>query len=105
MSSCGLPKNALSNALGGHPVVIENLPGAGGISGTQVLVKAAPDGNTIAFVSNNHSVNPSVFKMLPCDSLGDITPISIVGGSPFMLVTNASKVPAKVRTPPEQTVT
>lgn len=88
-------QNALSKALGGQPVVIENLPGAGGITGTQALVKAAPDGNTIAFVSNNHSVNPSVFKKMPYDSLNDITPISVVGGSPFVLVVNPAKVPAK----------
>ena len=86
---------ALSDALDGQTVVIENLPGAGGITGTSALVKAAPDGNTIAFVSNNHAVNPSVFKNMPYDSLKDITPISIVGGSPFVLVVNPSKVPAK----------
>lgn len=86
---------ALSKALGGQPVVIENLPGAGGITGTQALVKAAPDGNTIAVVSNNHAVNPSVFKKMPYDSLVDVTPISVVGGSPFVLVVNPSKVPAK----------
>ena len=85
---------ALSKALGGQAVVIENLPGAGGITGTQALVKATPDGNTIAVVSNNHSVNPSVFKKLPYDSLGDITPITVIGGSPFVFVVNP-KVPAK----------
>ena len=53
-------QNALSKALGGQPVVIENLPGAGGITGTLSLIKAAPDGNTIAFVSNNHAVNPMI---------------------------------------------
>jgi tripartite-type tricarboxylate transporter receptor subunit TctC len=88
-------QNALSKALGGQPVVIENLPGAGGITGTQSLVRAAPDGNTIAFVSNNHAVNPSVFKKMPYDSLNDITPITVVGGSPFVLVVNPAKVPAK----------
>lgn len=88
-------QTALSKALNDQPVVIENLPGAGGITGTAALVKAAPDGNTIAFVSNNHAVNPSVFKKLPYDSLKDITPISVVGGSPFVLVVNPAKVPAK----------
>lgn len=88
-------QGALSKALGGQPVVIENLPGAGGITGTQALVKAPADGNTIAFVSNNHAVNPSVFKKVPYDSLADITPITVVGGSPFVLVVNPSKVPAK----------
>jgi hypothetical protein len=62
---------ALSRALGGQAVVVENLPGAGGITGTSALVKAQPDGNTIAFVSNNHAVNPSVYEV-PYDSLADI---------------------------------
>jgi tripartite-type tricarboxylate transporter receptor subunit TctC len=88
-------QNALSKALGGQPVVIENMPGAGGITGTSQLVKAPPDGKTIAFVSNNHAVNPSVFKKMPYDSLNDITPISVVGETPFVLVVNPAKLPAK----------
>jgi tripartite-type tricarboxylate transporter receptor subunit TctC len=86
---------ALSKALGGQPVVIENLPGAGGITGTQAIVKAAPDGNTVGVVSNNHAVNPSVFKKMPYDGIADLTPISVIGGSPFVLVVNPAKVPAK----------
>ena len=85
---------ALQKELGGQPVVIENLPGAGGITGTSALVKAQPDGNTIAFVSNNHAVNPSVYKKMPYDSLADVTPISVVGATPFVLVVNPTKLPA-----------
>jgi len=88
-------QNELSKALGGQTVIIENLPGAGGITGTTAIVKAAPDGNTIGVVSNNHAVNPSVFKKLPYDSINDITPISVVGSTPFVLVVNPAKVPAK----------
>ena len=88
-------QNALSRALGGLAVVVENLPGAGGITGTAALVKAAPDGNTVAFISNNHSVNPSVYKNVPYDGLADITPISVVGGSPFVLVFNPARLPVK----------
>jgi tripartite-type tricarboxylate transporter receptor subunit TctC len=87
-------QNELSKALG-QTVIIDNLPGAGGITGTVALVKAAPDGNTIAVVSNNHAVNPSVFRKLPYDSIADITPISIIGSTPFVLVVNPAKVPAK----------
>ena len=85
-------QNALSRELK-QPVVIENLPGAGGITGTSQLVTAAPDGRTIAFVSNNHVVNPSIYKKMPFDSLADITPISIVGTTPFALVVNPTKLP------------
>lgn len=87
-------QNALAKALG-QPVVIENLPGAGGITGTQAIVKAAPDGNTIGVVSNNHAVNPSVFKTMPYDGIQDLTPISVVGDTPFVLVVNPNKVPAR----------
>ena len=86
---------ALTKALGGQTVLIENMPGAGGITGTLALVRAAPDGNTIAFVSNNHAVNPSVYKKMPYDSLADVTPISVVGATPFLLVVNPSKLPAR----------
>ena len=86
---------SLSKALGGQAIVIENLPGAGGTTGTSQLVKAAPDGLTIAVVSNNHVVNPSVFKKMPFDAINDITPISVIGATPFVLVVNPNKVPAK----------
>lgn len=86
-------QNALAHELK-QPIVIENLPGAGGITGTSQLVQAAPDGRTIAFVSNNHAVNPSVFKRMPYDSLADITPITVVGETPFVLVVNPTRLPA-----------
>ena len=86
---------SLTKALGGQPVVIENLPGAGGITGTTAIVQAPADGSAIGVVSNNHAVNPSVFKKLPYDSLKDITPISVIGATPFVLVVNPTKLPAK----------
>lgn len=84
---------ALTTALG-TAVVIENQPGAGGIVGTQALVKAAPDGATLSVVSNNHVIYPSVYKSLPFDPIKDITPIAVIGNSPMVLVVNP-KVPAK----------
>ena len=86
--------NSLSKALG-QPVVVENLPGAGGITGTTALVKAPADGTTIGVVSNNHVTNPSVYKNLPFDPIADITPIAIIGSTPFVLVVNPAKIPAK----------
>jgi len=84
---------ALAKALG-KPVVIENQPGAGGIVGVQTLTRAAPDGMTLSIVSNNVVIFPSVYKTLPFELPGDITPIAIVGFTPIVLVVN-SKVPAK----------
>lgn len=85
---------SLSKSLG-QTVVIENLPGAGGITGTSAIVKAPADGLTIGVVSNNHVINPSVFKSMPYDSMADITPIMVVGSTPFVVVVNPTKVPAK----------
>jgi tripartite-type tricarboxylate transporter receptor subunit TctC len=85
--------NALTKELS-QPVVIENQPGAGGVIGTQALVKAAPDGRTIGIVSNNHVVFPSVYKNLPFDPIEDITPIMVIGETPFVLAANPQKVPA-----------
>jgi len=78
----------------GQPIVIDNLPGAGGITGTAQIVRAPRDGNTIGVVSNNHVVNPSVYKNVPFDAIADITPITVIGTTPFVLVLNPS-VPAR----------
>ena len=57
-------------------------------------MKAAPDGSTIGVVSNNHVTNPSVYRNLPFDSLADITPIAVIGSTPFVLVVNPAKLSA-----------
>lgn len=88
---------AASNQLGkalGTAVVVDNQPGAGGIVGTQNLIKSAPDGQTLGFVSNNHVIYPSVTKNLSFDPIADITPIALVAYTPLVLIVNA-KFPAK----------
>jgi len=83
---------ALAKALG-HPVIVDNQPGAGGIVGLQALARAPADGYTLGVVSNNVVIFPSVYKSLPFDMPGDFTPIAVVGYTPVVLVVNA-KVPA-----------
>jgi hypothetical protein len=78
----------------GQPVVVENIPPAGGVVGTQQLVRAPKDGYTIGILNNGHVINPSIFKDLGFDTLKDIEPVSRVGSSPLVLVTNAA-LPAK----------
>lgn len=88
---------ASSNQLGkslNATIVVENQPGAGGIVGTQNLVKAAPDGLTLSFVSNNHVVYPSVTKNLSFDPVADITPIALVANTPLLPFIHA-KLPAQ----------
>lgn len=83
---------AVSKALG-HPVVIENQPGAGGVIGTAAMIKSPPDGFTLSVVSNNHVIYPSVLKSVPFDPVNDITPVTVMGTTPLILVVNP-KVPA-----------
>ena len=83
---------AVSKALG-HPVVVENQPGAGGVIGTHAMIKSPPDGFTLSVVSNNHVIYPSVLKSVPFDPVNDITAITVMGSTPLVLVVNP-KVPA-----------
>jgi tripartite-type tricarboxylate transporter receptor subunit TctC len=46
-------------------------------------------------ISNNHVVNPSVYAKMPFDAVKDFTPIGLIGSTPFVLVVNPAKVPAK----------
>ena len=78
----------------GRPVIVENRPGAGGSIGLQVMLQAAPDGDTIALAASNvMAETPQVMKM-PFDPLKDLVPIASVARSGAVLVTSAS-YPAK----------
>jgi tripartite-type tricarboxylate transporter receptor subunit TctC len=68
-------QEALSKALGGQAVVIENLPGAGGITGASAIVKAAPDGRPSAWCRTTTSSTRASYKKMPFDAVEDITPI------------------------------
>ena len=85
---------ALAKALG-HPVVVENQAGAGGIVGLQAMARAPADGFTLSVVSNNVVILPSVYKKLPFEMPGDFTPIAVIGSTPLVLVVNPNKVPAQ----------
>jgi tripartite-type tricarboxylate transporter receptor subunit TctC len=78
--------NQLSQSLG-QPIVIDARPGAGGVLGTEVAARAAPDGYTL-FMANNstHGSNPAVYAKLPYDAVNDFAPISFVASVPYVLV-------------------
>lgn len=78
----------------GHSVVVENVPGTGGIAGTEKVVRAAPDGYTLGLISNNHAINPHIYRNVPFDSDKDIAPITVVGSTPIVLAVNPD-VPAR----------
>ncbi len=74
----------------GQSFIVENVAGAGGSIASQAAARAAPDGYTlmVGYVGT-HGTNPAVRK-LPYDAVKDFTAIAMVGGTPNVLVVNAS---------------
>lgn len=71
----------------GQQVVIDNRPGAGGIIGTAIAAKAAPDGHTVFLGTiGNLSVNPLLHAKLPFDMARDFTPVTQVASVPSALM-------------------
>jgi len=71
----------------GQQIVVDNRAGANSIIGTEMVVRAAPDGYTLLITSGSHTINPHVYRKLPYDGLRDLTPISeIVKSSGLVLV-------------------
>ena len=84
----------LSESLG-QQFYVENLPGAGGNTGTATVAKAPADGYTILVVSTGFIVNPSLYaKGVPYDPVKDFAPVTLVAASPNVLTVNPA-VPAK----------
>ena len=84
----------LAKALG-QPIVIENRAGAGGVLGTDVVAKAAPDGYTLGMGNLPPlAVNVSLMKKLPYDAQKDLAPVILIETSPLIL-TAGPALPAK----------
>lgn len=75
----------------GVPVVVENRSGAGGIIGTEIVVKSPADGYTLLLGSPGPlTVSPSLYKQLPYDTLRDLAPITLIAIIPNVLVVHPS---------------
>jgi tripartite-type tricarboxylate transporter receptor subunit TctC len=82
----------LTEALG-QSVVVDNRAGGGGTIGAETAVRSLPDGYTLAMVSGSYATNAALFK-LPYDPVNDVTPISLIGETGFLVSLHPS-VPAK----------
>ncbi|MCC6532181.1 MAG: tripartite tricarboxylate transporter substrate binding protein [Burkholderiales bacterium] len=78
----------------GKQMVVDPRAGAGGVVGTEIAAKAAPDGHTLVIVSPAHAINPSLRRKLPYDSVKDFTPITQLVENPNIL-TITPKVSAR----------
>ena len=80
------PLVARLSASMGQSVVVDYKPGASNVIGSQIVAKAAPDGYTVGFIADSHSINPIINKALPYDSFADFSPISQLVGLPMVLM-------------------
>ena len=79
----------LQEALG-ETVVVENRPGAGGVTGDESVAKAAPAGHTLRIGACAHAVNPSLLPKMPFRTPEDFAPISLLVTVPELLVITPS---------------
>jgi tripartite-type tricarboxylate transporter receptor subunit TctC len=80
----------LGRALG-SPVVVDNLPGAGGVIASGRVATSPPDGYTLLFTTPNHTINPALFPRLPFDTEKDFAPVALVAEIPELLVASSGQ--------------
>jgi tripartite-type tricarboxylate transporter receptor subunit TctC len=85
-----LMSQALSQRLG-QQFFVENRPGAGGSIGTEVVVRAAPDGYTLLMsVVTSNAINATYYANLNYNFVRDIAPVASIGGGAYVMVVNPS---------------
>jgi tripartite-type tricarboxylate transporter receptor subunit TctC len=77
----------------GQPVLVENRPGAGGVTASLAVAKAPPDGYTLLLISNANAVSTTLFRSQAVDAVADFAPISTIGFFDLVFVTRPA--PAK----------
>jgi tripartite-type tricarboxylate transporter receptor subunit TctC len=75
----------------GQQVIVDNRGGAGGMIGTEIAARAAPDGYTLTMgTTSTHVIAPAAFSKVKYDPIKDFAPITLVASTPYLLVVNPS---------------
>jgi tripartite-type tricarboxylate transporter receptor subunit TctC len=77
----------------GQPVVVDNRPGAGGVTGAELVARSAPDGYTICVVSSSYAVT-SAYSNISFDPIDGIQPIVLLGTTGLVMSVHPS-IPVK----------
>ena len=81
----------LSGPLGealGRTVIIDNVPGGGGITGSNRIAKAAPDGyQFLVGTVGTHAIAPTLYKNPPYNAVTDFAPVGLLLEQPIVLLT------------------
>ena len=78
----------------GQPIIVDNRPGAAGNIGTEIGVRAPPDGYTLLMALSVNAINASVYNNLSFNFMRDTAPVASIASTPLIMEVNPS-VPAK----------
>ena len=70
----------------GQPVIVENLPGGGGMVGSAHVARAEPDGYTFVFGSRSDAIDMTLYKHPIYSFKDDLAPVVLVADQPTILV-------------------
>lgn len=88
---------AMSRAMGGAPIVVENVAGAGGTIGVTKVARATPDGYTILVHHIGMSTAPALYRKLAFDPLRDFEYVGLINDVPMTLPVRSGFPAASVK--------